>query len=167
MRVVRVGLVGLFCALVGTGVAAAANGSGADSAPTSTIAPVARSGNTGNVNVSSQASNSAKTGASNSISIANPVSTAGGVGGGGASGTSRTGQALSAANARPVSHGGVGGAIRDQHRQMDPQAAWRDAHAGQFDDQQHQPHQRHGGRRLQRRHAQLRRRGRRCFAALA
>src|SRR3954470_18622770 len=77
MNLVRVGLVGLFCALVGTGVAAAANGSGADSAPTSTVAPVAQSGNTGNVHVASQATNSGNTGASNSSAIANPVSQAG------------------------------------------------------------------------------------------
>jgi hypothetical protein len=108
MNVVRVGLVGLFCALVGTGVATAANGSGAGPISKSTVAPVAQSGNTGNVNISSSAINSGATGASNSSAVAGPTSHAGGAGG--ASSNGPTGQALSTAKARPASNGGAGGA---------------------------------------------------------
>ena len=78
MNLVRLGLVGLFCALVGTGVAAAANGS-ADTGTTSNVSPVAQSGSTGNVNVSSTANNSGNTGNATSSAIANPTSHAGGV----------------------------------------------------------------------------------------
>ena len=111
MNLIRVGLVGLFCALVGTGVAAAANGSTADSGAVSHIAPVAQSGNTGNVNVSSQASNSGNTGNATSTAIANPESHAGGAGaqgGSGATNTGRTGQALSKQEARPRVNNGAG-----------------------------------------------------------
>src|SRR3982751_3788992 len=74
MNIVRIGLVGLFCALVGTGVAAAANGSSADSGSVSKVAPVAQSGNTGDVHVSSQSTNSGSTGNATSSAIASPQS---------------------------------------------------------------------------------------------
>src|SRR2546421_10651053 len=90
MNLVRIGLVGLFCAQVGGGVAFGANGSSADSGSVSKIAPVARSGNTGSVNVSSQAINTGSTGDAQSTAIASPESHAGSGGGQGGPRTRNT-----------------------------------------------------------------------------
>ena len=104
VNAVRVGLVGLFCGLLGTGVAFAGDGG-------STASPVAKSGDTGAVNVQSTATNTGKTGASNSSATANPVSTSGSGGTAGTGGSTHTrGQALSTQRQRPKVNGGAGGA---------------------------------------------------------
>src|SRR5438270_12926936 len=86
MNPVRVGVISAMCLLVGPGVASAATGG--FSGPN--VSPVANSGDSGNVVSSSTATNTGKTGASQSASVANPVSVSGNSGSTGSTGSAKS-----------------------------------------------------------------------------